>query len=170
MIFVDLCHSFSVTTNGFINGVHLFLHDHHQCDLLNRLYLFLSISSCYLLCLNSFVEIGWLWYTRVQICIKPSTVIVIRRHSFAILKSLSFPWLSLYGRRWNNRHHEGLSCVIPINPFVVDEHQIGLIYFIQYLQLLYLWNAFGRPTRLFHGRFAWYSNGILEFCICLVMT
>ena len=49
-------------------------------------------------------------------------------------------------------------------------HQIGLIYFIQYFQLVFLWNAFGRPTGVFHGRFTWYWNGILEFCICLVMT
>ena len=49
-------------------------------------------------------------------------------------------------------------------------HQIGLIYFIQYFQLVFLWNAFGRPTGVFHGRFTWYLNGILEFCICLVMT
>ena len=32
-------------------------------------------------------------------------------------------------------------------------HQIGLIYFIQYFQLVFLWNAFGRPTAVFHGRF-----------------
>ena len=32
-------------------------------------------------------------------------------------------------------------------------HQIGLIYFIQYFQLVFLWNAFGRPTGVFHGRF-----------------
>ena len=49
-------------------------------------------------------------------------------------------------------------------------HQIGLIYFIQYFQLVFLWNAFGRPTGVFHGRFTWYLNKILEFCICLVMT
>ena len=49
-------------------------------------------------------------------------------------------------------------------------HQIGLIYFIQYFQLVFLWNAFGRPTGVFHGRFTWYLNGILEFCICLIMT
>ena len=49
-------------------------------------------------------------------------------------------------------------------------HQIGLIYFIQCFQLVFLWNAFGRPTRVFHGRFTWYLNGILEFCICMVMT
>ena len=49
-------------------------------------------------------------------------------------------------------------------------HQIGLIYFIQYFQLVFLWNAFGRPTRVFHGRFTWYLNGILEFCFCMVMT
>ena len=49
-------------------------------------------------------------------------------------------------------------------------HQIGLIYFIQYFQLVFLWNAFGRPTGVFRGRFTWYLNGILEFCICLVMT
>ena len=34
----------------------------------------------------------------------------------------------------------------------------------------FLWNAFGRHTRVFHGRFTSYLNGILEFCICLVMT
>ena len=49
-------------------------------------------------------------------------------------------------------------------------HQIGLIYFIQYFQLVFLWNGFGRPTRVFHGRFTWYLNVILEFCICMVMT
>ena len=49
-------------------------------------------------------------------------------------------------------------------------HQIGLIYSIQYFQLVFLWNAFGRPTGVFHGRFTWYLNGILEFCSCLVMT
>ena len=49
-------------------------------------------------------------------------------------------------------------------------HQIGLIYFIQYFQSIFLCNAFGRPTGVFHGRFIWYLNGILEFCICLVMT
>ena len=32
-------------------------------------------------------------------------------------------------------------------------HQIGLIYFIQYFQLVFLWNAFGRPTGVFRGRF-----------------
>ena len=49
-------------------------------------------------------------------------------------------------------------------------HQIGLIYSIQYFQLVFLWNAFGRPTGVFHGRFTWYLNWILEFCICMVMT
>ena len=49
-------------------------------------------------------------------------------------------------------------------------HQIGLIYFIQYFQLVFLWNAFGRPTGVFRGRFTWYLNGILEFFICMVMT
>ena len=32
-------------------------------------------------------------------------------------------------------------------------HQIGLIYFIQYFQLVFLWNALDRPTRVFRGRF-----------------
>ena len=48
--------------------------------------------------------------------------------------------------------------------------RIGLIYFIQYFRSVFLWNAFGRPTRVFHGRFTWYLNWILEFCICMIMT
>ena len=49
-------------------------------------------------------------------------------------------------------------------------HQIDLIYFIQYFQFVFIWNAFDKPTRVFHGRFTSYLNGILEFCICMVMT
>ena len=42
--------------------------------------------------------------------------------------------------------------------------------FYSIFQLVFLWNAFGRPTRVVHGGFTWYLNGILEFCICLAMT
>ena len=79
-------------------------------------------------------------------------------------------------RRRSRKHQRSasLAFVRGIHRWPVDTrccgHQIGLIYFIQYFQLVFLWNAFGRPTRVFHGRFTWYLNGILEFCFCMVMT